>query len=217
MKTRRGTDMWPGHAARMITRYSVGDVVVSTTTGSLPGFTGEVMDISEKTNKVMVAWGGGTLGQHDPDEIMLHPYLNTKRSFDASDFRRGRKAQLGPQFSMGDFVLRYLQFYNQLNVFHWQTVDFAQHKAFDEVAEEIEELMDGFVESYQGIFGRFVLEGPSLGLMNYGGDQPVETFATVYHDYLQSVHDVTGSSELTNILEEMVALVDKLLYLLTLD
>ena len=93
MKSRRGTSIWPGNEGTMIERYSVGDVVVSTTAGSLMGFTGEVVDVSRKTNKVLVAWGGGSVVQHGPDEIMLHPNRNSNRAFDASVGRRVRNAK----------------------------------------------------------------------------------------------------------------------------
>jgi ferritin len=57
----------------MVHQYSPGDIVVSNLVESSV-FTGIVKEVHPKLNKVVVAWGGGALGQHDPDEIMLHSF-----------------------------------------------------------------------------------------------------------------------------------------------
>lgn len=74
MRLRRGTSFWPGELGQMINQYTAGDIVVSTI---LEGrsFTGIVKNVQPKINKILVAWGGGSLVQHDPDEIMLYPNL----------------------------------------------------------------------------------------------------------------------------------------------
>jgi ferritin len=73
MRTRRGTDFWPGELGKMVHQYEPGDIVVSNLVESSV-FTGIVKEVHPKLNKVLVAWGGGSVVQHDPDEIMLHPY-----------------------------------------------------------------------------------------------------------------------------------------------
>ena len=46
-----------------------------------------------------------------------------------------------------------MQSRNQAHIFHLQTPSFAAHKALQEYYEEIVELVDGLVESYQGRYG----------------------------------------------------------------
>lgn len=75
MRTRRGTDFWPGGLGNMISQYQPGDIVTSVAVGE-DGFIGSVREVHPKLNKVVVAWGGGASSQHDPDEIMLHPHMN---------------------------------------------------------------------------------------------------------------------------------------------
>lgn len=75
MKLRRGTSYWPGELGKMINQFSPGDVVSSVIADS-DVLIGIVRSVEPKLNKVIVAWGGGSLGQHDPDEITLHPHLN---------------------------------------------------------------------------------------------------------------------------------------------
>lgn len=75
MKMRRGTSYWPGELGNMIKQFSVGDVVSSTIADS-DVLIGVVRRVEPKLNKILVAWGGGSVVQHDPDEITLHPHLN---------------------------------------------------------------------------------------------------------------------------------------------
>lgn len=72
MKTRRGSSLWgtPLGGASMVNQYKPGDVVHSAIVSGQAFFTGIVRDVCTKTNKVTVAWGGGSLSQHDPDELM---------------------------------------------------------------------------------------------------------------------------------------------------
>lgn len=72
MKMRRGASFWPGELGNMIYQFNAGDVVKSTMVvhGELAGI---VRSVEPKTNKVLVAWSGGSVVQHDPDEITLIP------------------------------------------------------------------------------------------------------------------------------------------------
>jgi predicted RNA-binding Zn-ribbon protein involved in translation (DUF1610 family) len=58
----------------MIEQFSLGDIVYPVTVGT--NFTGVVIEVNPAINKVMVAWGGGSEKQHDPDEIQLHPFVS---------------------------------------------------------------------------------------------------------------------------------------------
>jgi ribosomal protein L37AE/L43A len=62
----------------MLRQYRPGDIVSSTIADSHILY-GVVKSVSEKTNKVLVAWSGGSYVQHDPDEISL--FHNDTREF----------------------------------------------------------------------------------------------------------------------------------------
>jgi len=70
MKSRRGSTYWPGPLGGMVSQYVPGDIVVSVIAAE-DSFIGIVREVHPKLNKVMVAWGGGSMVQHDPDEIQL--------------------------------------------------------------------------------------------------------------------------------------------------
>ena len=55
------------------------------------------------------------------------------------------------------FIGTLMQSRNQAHVYHLQTNSFAAHKALQEYYEEIVDLIDGLVESYQGRYG--ILKG----------------------------------------------------------
>jgi len=46
-----------------------------------------------------------------------------------------------------------LKIQNQLRIFHWQTQSYAQHKAFGKAYEELDALIDNFVEIFSGKYG----------------------------------------------------------------
>ena len=75
MKLRRGTSYWPGELGNMINQFAPGDIVSSVIANS-DVLIGSVRTVDSRLNKVMVAWGGGSVVQHDPDEIVLHPHMN---------------------------------------------------------------------------------------------------------------------------------------------
>lgn len=73
MKTRRGSDYWGNGDEGMIAQFEAGDIVRP---AGVSDFIGVVRDVQSKINKVFVAWGGGSLTQHDPDEVQLVPYAD---------------------------------------------------------------------------------------------------------------------------------------------
>jgi hypothetical protein len=117
------------------------------------------------------------------------------------------------------FVGYFLRMNAQFYLFHWQTFSHAQHLAWEAANEDMGALMDAFVESYQGKYGR-VEVAPNLTLKNIGETNVVE-WVQGYRDWLvgfkQIVADYPKDDDLANIVDEMVARLNKLLYLLTLN
>lgn len=103
----------------------------------------------------------------------------------------------------------------QAKVFHWQTSSFAEHEALGEFYEGFNDLMDKFIESYQGCYGRIML-GCDMEVKPYTMDAPV-TFLEAFKEYISGGARVLviGNSALTNILDEINGLVDQTIYRLT--
>ena len=51
-------------------------------------------------------------------------------------------------------ITPFLKIQQQLRIFHWQTESYAQHKAFGKAYEEFDDLIDTFVETYIGKYGK---------------------------------------------------------------
>ena len=67
---RRGSHFYRSEMAGLISQYQEGDIVKSALVGPGDNFYGIVRHVCSKINKVDVAWGGGAISQHDPDELM---------------------------------------------------------------------------------------------------------------------------------------------------
>ena len=55
------------------------------------------------------------------------------------------------------FLIGLLQVQNQMRMYHWQTFSHARHKSTDEFVHDFNKLVDQFVETFQGRYGRYKL------------------------------------------------------------
>jgi len=94
MRTRRGSTYWTSTMSGHMDVFQRGDVVQSTIVSG-GNFYGVVRDVDRKTNKVLVAWGGGSLNQHDPEEVQIITHYDERATARMAS-RRGRIA-LGPE------------------------------------------------------------------------------------------------------------------------
>jgi hypothetical protein len=115
-------------------------------------------------------------------------------------------------------ITELLTLQNQLRIYHWQTESYAEHKALDETYSTLNELIDEFIEGFQGKYAKIrSKEGFSLQLENYNGsmsgfiDKNIE-FLTTMDKNLEEGYN----QELLNLRDEMVESLQKLKYLLTL-
>lgn len=111
-------------------------------------------------------------------------------------------------YLIADFVLCMMHSQTNAHILHLQTRSYAEHKALQGYYENIDGLIDDYVEAYQGKYG--IIE-------NYGTDYQPPTKPLEYmiglSDYLaQARPSLPQDTELCNILDEMAALIDKTLY-----
>lgn len=121
-------------------------------------------------------------------------------------------------------TLFFLSLQSQLRMYHWQTKSFARHNTTDKLISKIVDLSDTFIEVHMGAAGgkRPVAPvgqalGTSWNLKNIKDDEMLE--------YLDSVaafmrNEIPGHvhhlSNLLNIRDEMLAVVNQTRYLFTL-
>lgn len=119
--------------------------------------------------------------------------------------------------SGGDIVTEMLTIRNQVKLYHWQTGSFARHKATDDLTATLDTLIDQFVEVYMGKYGRPKVTG-TMKLHNFS-ESAAKSFVAKQRDYLTKALPKkikAGDSDLLNIRDEILAELNKVLYLFTL-
>jgi len=108
------------------------------------------------------------------------------------------------------FIGTLMQSRNQAHIYHLQTQSFAAHKALNEYYDGIIDLIDGFVESYQGRYG--ILRGYRM-LGTIKEDDSAITYFEGLSKYVESVRStLPQDSYLQNQVDEIVALVESTKY-----
>ena len=110
----------------------------------------------------------------------------------------------------GKFIGLLFQSRNMMHIAHLQTTSFAEHKALNGYYDGILDLTDTFSEVYFGRNKRVEIVVPEAKNMD----------AIAHLKEIQSIIDTERNnytSELQNIMDEMLSLVNKTLYLLTLN
>ena len=105
---------------------------------------------------------------------------------------------------------------NQLRMLHWGTSSYAEHKALGKAYEGLDPLIDTFVETYMGVHGKS-LPPVKLDLRPYTLGSAMKLLDQATHFLsveLQS--QVSGNTDLSNIRDEMLGLINQTKYLLTL-
>jgi hypothetical protein len=111
--------------------------------------------------------------------------------------------------SPNKFIGQLFQSRDMMHIAHLQTTSFAEHKALNAYYDGILELTDNFTEVYFGRFKRVEIVIPEAKVMS----------SVEHMKEMQQLIDGERNnypSELQNIMDEMLGLVNKTLYLLTL-
>lgn len=118
-----------------------------------------------------------------------------------------------------NIVTNFLSYRNQLQILHWQTQSYAEHMALGSLYETFDGLVDAFVESFMGKYGRVVSENLfTIVLFNYSDLAPLKFLAQVEKYLTEDVPVMLNQkdTDLLNIRDEMLGAVNKTKYLLTL-
>jgi len=109
------------------------------------------------------------------------------------------------------------QFFNSRDIMHLahlQTSSYAEHKALNAYYDSLLGLIDDMTEAYFGCIGKKLsIKIPSAEYIN------PETHLKQFKDYVKKHRNVLGleRTDVQNILDEIIALINKTLYLLSLS
>lgn len=113
-----------------------------------------------------------------------------------------------------------LTIHNELKILHWQTNSFSEHKALGEAYDSFGEHMDELVETHFGRYGRVRPEGGiSIKLYNYELSKPKELLdgARKTLASMREVYETDGATDLSNLTDELIGIIDQTSYLITLS
>ena len=114
-----------------------------------------------------------------------------------------------------------LSFLDQLKVLHWQTFSYAEHKALGKAYDEISKLVDIFVETYYGKYGKnYNVVNYNLNIDSYSEGMDVKKLIAARKreliNYLRNELLTSTDQDLRNIVDSIEGEVNHLQYLLDL-
>lgn len=119
-----------------------------------------------------------------------------------------------------EIIVNLLAMENQMRIFHWQTMSYAEHKAFGKTYDNLTELIDNFVEVCMAKHGRPDFGGefniPQFDYKSINVDEYINSMIEFLIS-LDGVYQEPLDSDILNIRDEMLAETNRLKYLLTLN
>jgi hypothetical protein len=119
-------------------------------------------------------------------------------------------------------VGKFLEFSSQIKLYHWQTKVYARHKASDKLYNNINPLIDQFIEILQGKYQtRVSLQKSENGQIKNLDDDDIIFYLQNFKEFLvedlpKSLDQDMKNYDLLNIRDEMLALINQSLYLFSL-
>ncbi len=144
----------------------------------------------------------------------------TFRSF-MKDTNPEQKTSDEPKNGVSFIAFKALLHSSQIKLLHWQTKSYSEHKALGKLFKDIVDFQDDLVEVIMGKYGRPSLHGDmqKINLYNYIDCdclEAIEKMRQCYCEECKSYFTAEKDPEILNILDEIIALLDKTMYLMTL-
>ncbi len=150
---------------------------------------------------------------------------NNDPAFESSEsIFMGGSVDTTKSLDVSDLILRFMEMLNTIKIFHWSTLSYPSHKATDDLHSKMSELVDSFIEQYIGGIGKGkipVFRGNrNRGNIPFYECKSIEQFKKKLEEYKHFLNSFTerfeGVSELLNIRDEMIGVIDQTVYLLRL-
>lgn len=126
-------------------------------------------------------------------------------------------------YSRENIIILCLEMLNTIKLYHWKTMKYAEHKATDDLYDDLNGKIDEFVEVLMGKNGqRINLSGKkSLKLQDFDSSNAFKNYIEKAKKYLISMTNsknigTSENSDLLNIRDEILGILNKFTYLLTL-
>lgn len=113
-----------------------------------------------------------------------------------------------------------LQMQNQLRIFHWQTKSYSAHKALGKAYENLDGLIDSFIETAMGRAQTNLCDANMEIKLFDSATLNVNTALDTYREFLSGINHKLNpetDSDLLNIRDEMLGVLNQTSYLLKLS
>jgi len=111
------------------------------------------------------------------------------------------------------FIGTLLDSRNQAKIYHWQVLEegsYAAHKALDEYQDDIADVVDELVESYQGRFD--IIRGFKQPMSYREDNDPISYFESLRKYVEINRYNFTQATYVQNQVDEVVSTIESLLY-----
>jgi hypothetical protein len=114
------------------------------------------------------------------------------------------------------FISTLLASRDQAHVFHLQTRSYAVHKALNEYYDAVVNLIDEFVESYQGRYGILTGFKPATSFIETESSEDIVKYFVALNDFVdRSRERLPNDGFIMNQVDELSQLINSTLYKLT--
>jgi hypothetical protein len=100
---------------------------------------------------------------------------------------------------------------NQVHVFHLQTKSFAEHKALNDYYDDVVDIIDGLVESYQGKYD-ILTSYESYKILNYESNDQLLKYFKELESNIEENRKSNKDSYLQNQIDNAVELINSTIY-----
>jgi hypothetical protein len=117
-------------------------------------------------------------------------------------------------------IIYFLQCKEQIKLQHWNTFIYSTHKTTDNLYSLLLDLIDEFVETMMGKYGRPVFPGTFSLEMEKPENVDIQLYLSQFAEYLISLNDELDprtDTDLLNIRDTMLGEINQAKYLLTLN
>ena len=130
------------------------------------------------------------------------------------------KAEYSQERGHSMIAIHGLSLLDQIKIFHWQTEIGDAHRALGEFYEDFAEDLDNLVEVIMGKYGRISVRAtgtpaPLLDMQMADVTSILAKYTKIYENYRDTLFE--ADPEIKNIIDEVIARIHKLKYLLTLS
>jgi hypothetical protein len=113
----------------------------------------------------------------------------------------------------------FLGLIGQIKLFHFSTMKYSTHKTLDDFHEGLSDLIDKLLEVYIGRYNKQPLEIFEITMKATSDVSNLKSYLNTEREVIRGIRIKTfkNNSEIQNIIDEIIALFDRTIYLCNLD